>query len=125
MRAARRSCCARPPLKVTACKQALAIDPAVLQPGELTHVTGTGFAPATPVTLTWQPPGGGTPLLGTLTVTAGSDGSIGTFFLVLPNDLVGARQLAATQGGAKLTANAIVDAGPMQPVSGAQLVYRQ
>jgi hypothetical protein len=113
------------PLKVTACKQALAIDPAVLQPGELTHVTGTGFAPATPVTLTWQLPGGGTPLLGTLIVTAGSDGSIGTFFLVLPNDLVGARQLAATQGAAKLTANAIVDAGPMQPVSGAQLVYRQ
>jgi hypothetical protein len=113
------------PLQVTACKQALAIDPAVLQPGELTHVTGTGFAPATPVTLTWQPPGGGTPLLGTLTVTAGSDGSISAFFLVLPNDLVGARQLAATQGGVKLTANAIVDAGPMQPVSGARLVYRQ
>jgi hypothetical protein len=112
-------------LQVTRCTGRLAVDPAVLQPGELTHVTGTGFAPGRPVTLSWQPPSGKRPLLGTLTVTAGSDGSIGTLFLVLPNDMLGARQLVATQGAAKLTASAVVDPGPMQPVSGARLVYRQ
>ncbi len=118
------------PLQVTGCKQALAIDPAVIQRGELTHVTGTGFAPGIPVTLTWQLPGSGRPLLGTLTVTAGTDGTITAFFLVMPGDLLGARQLvatqgAATQGGIKLTADALVGPGPMQPTSGGHLVYRR
>jgi hypothetical protein len=118
------------PLQVTGCKQALAIDPAVIQRGELTHVTGTGFAPGVPVTLTWQLPGSGRPLLGTLTVTAGPDGTITAFFLVMPGDLLGARQLvatqgAATQGGLKVTADALVEPGPMQPTSGGHLLYRR
>jgi hypothetical protein len=117
-------------LQVTACQQTLAIDPAVIRRGELTHVTGTGFAPGIPVTLTWQRPGGGASLLGTLTVTAGTDGNIAAFFLVMPGDLLGARQLvatqgAATQGGIKLTADALVGPGPMQPTSGGHLVYRR
>ncbi len=112
-------------LQVTGCTKTLRIDPSVLQPGELTHVTGTGFAPGVPVTLTWQLPGGGPTLLGTKTVTAGSDGGVGAFFLVLPHDLLGARQLVATQGAAKLSADAIVDGGPMQPAAGGRLVYRR
>ena len=112
-------------LQVTGCKLSLAIDPTVLEPGQVTHVTGTGFAPGAPVTLTWQQPGGA-PLLGRQTVTAGADGSIGGFVLVLPGDLTGARRLVATQpGGLKLTAGALVEANPMQPVPGGQLTYRQ
>jgi hypothetical protein len=112
-------------LQVTGCKLALAIDPAVLEPGQVTKVTGTGFAPGVRVTLAWQQPGGA-PLLGSQTVTADAGGSISGFVLVLPGDLTGARQLVATQpGGLKLTASALVDASPMQPVPGGQLVYRQ
>jgi hypothetical protein len=116
-------------LQVTGCKQTLAIDPTVIRRGELTHVTGTGFAPGIPVTLTWQLRGGA-PLLGTLTLTAGSTGNIAAFFLVMPGDLLGARQLVATQGvatrgGLKLTADALVEPGPMQPTSGGHLVYRR
>ncbi len=111
-------------LQVTKCKRTLAIDPAVLEPGELTHVTGTGFTPGKLVILTWQLPDGGAPLLGTLSVTAGGAGSIGAFFLVLPSELLGARQLVATQGATKLTANALVDALPTQPSSGDRMIYR-
>ncbi len=113
------------PLKVTRCARKLAIDPAVLVPGEVTHVTGTGFAPGRPVTLTWRLPHGGLPLLGTLTIAASRGGSIGGFFLVLPHDLLGARKLVATQGAVKLTASAMVDSGSQQPASGGRLVYRQ
>lgn len=111
-------------LQVTGCTLTLAIDPTVLEPGQLTKVTGTGFAPGAPVTLAWQQPGGA-PLLGTATVTAGGDGGISAFFLVMPGDLSGARQLVATQGGLKLTADALVDPGPMQPAHGGHLIYRQ
>jgi hypothetical protein len=110
-------------LQVTGCTLALAVDPTVLEPGQLTKVTGTGFAPGTPVTLAWQQPGGA-PLLGTATVTAGGDGSISAFLLVMPGDLTGPRQVVATQSGLKLTADALVEAAPMQPSPGGQLVYR-
>ncbi len=110
-------------LQVTGCALALAVDPTVLEPGQLTKVTGTGFAPGTLVTLAWQQPGGA-PLLGTATVTAAGDGSVSAFLLVMPGDLTGPRQVVATQGGLKLTADALVEAAPMQPSPGGQLVYR-
>ena len=111
------------PLRVTGRPMTLAIDPAVLEPGELTQVTGTGFTPGTPVILSWQLPDG-SPLLGTMSVAVGTGGTIGGFFLVMPNDLPGPRQLVATQGAAKVTANVLVDAAPTQPSSGDRLVYR-
>jgi hypothetical protein len=112
-------------LQVTGCTLSLVIDPTVLEPGQVTKVTGTGFAPGVPVTLAWQQPGGAA-LLGGQTITAGANGNLGGFVLVLPGDLTGARQLVATQpGGLKLTASALVEAGPMQPVPGGQLIYRQ
>jgi hypothetical protein len=101
----------------------LVINPVVLEPGELTQVTGTGFTPGTPVMLSWQAPGGA-PLLGTLSVTVGTGGTIGGFFLVMPNDLLGPRLLVATQGATKLTADALVDPGPTQPSYGDRLIYR-
>lgn len=44
---------------------------------------------------------------------------------MLPGDLTGARHLIATQGGLKLTAGALVNAAPMQPSAGGQIVYRR
>jgi hypothetical protein len=111
-------------LLVTGCTRSLSVDPAVLEPGQVTRVTGTGFAPGVPVVLTWQLPGG-TPLLGTLTVTPGGGGNISGFFLVMPGDVLGQRQVVATQPGDKLTAGALVQAGPMEPSPGGQLVDRE
>lgn len=108
---------------VTGC-QRLALAPAVLQPGEVTHVTGTGFTPSRPVTLNWQIPGQVRLPGGSLAVTADGRGRISAYVLVLPNTNPGARKLLATQAGAMVTASAIVDAGSMQPSSPGQLAYR-
>ena len=112
------------PLAVTGCAGRLAINPSVLQPGELTHVTGTGFVAGQPVTLTWRLPHGGPPLLGRLPVTADGKGGIAAWFMVMPGDLLGQRVLVATQAGTSVTANAVVDGGPMEPSSGGRLIYR-
>lgn len=115
-------------LTVTGCRQTpkltLALDPAVLEPGEVTHVTGTGFTPAQPVTLTWRTHGGGAPVGGPLSVIADSHGHIGAFDLVMPGAQLGACQLVATQAGTTVVADAVIDAGPMQPSSGDRLIYR-
>jgi hypothetical protein len=111
------------PLQVAGCTMTLAINPAVLEPGQLTQVTGTGFVPGTPVVLAWQLPDGSA-LPAAMSITVGTGGTIGSYFLVMPGDLPGPRQLVATQGAAKVTANALVDAAPMQPSSGGRLVYR-
>ncbi len=111
-------------LSVTGCALALTADPGVLEPGQLTRVTGTGFAPGVPVVLTWQQPGG-TPLLGRLTLAPGGDGSLGGFFLVLPDDLLGPRLVVATQGTLRLTASVLVQAGPVQPSPGGRLLDRE
>jgi len=118
------SATASAPLAVTGCAGRLAIDPPVLEPGELTHVTGTGFVAGQPVTLTWRLPSNGPLLLGRLTVIADSAGHIACWFMVMPGDLLGRRQLVATQAGTAVTANAVVDGGPMQPSSGDRLLYR-
>jgi len=112
------------PLGVTGCAGRLAMDPSVLEPGELTHVTGTGFVAGQRVTLTWRLPHGGPPLLGRLTITADGAGHIATWFMVMPGDLLGQRQLVATQAGTSRTANAVVDGGPMEPSVGDRLIYR-
>ena len=102
----------------------LALNPAVLEPGELTLATGTGFVPFQPVTLTWRAPAGGPALIGTQTVIAGKHGTISTYFLVMPNDLLGPRTLVATQAPGTVTANALVEGGAMQPSSSDRLLYR-
>src|SRR6266487_5020082 len=111
------------PLAVTGCpvtRPTLAASPQVLEPGMLTHVTGTGFQPNRPVVLSWRLPNG-TPLLGSLTVKARGDGRIDTFFMVMLHDLDGARQLVAKQTSTPVTANVVVDGGTMQPSVGGQL----
>lgn len=112
------------PLSVTGCTAALKLDPAVLQPGQLTHVTGTGFAVGQLVTLTWRLPGGGAPPGSPLSVMPNGGGVIGTWDLVLPDSPLGPRQLVATQAGTSVTAPALIDGGPMQPSGGDRLLYR-
>lgn len=106
------------------CNEKLSMNPGILIPGEATQVTGTGFVPGQPVTLTWRAPGGGPPLLGEQAVAADTGGGISTYFLVMPNDLPGPRQLVATQGKVSISANALVQGGPMEPSAGGQLLYR-
>jgi hypothetical protein len=114
--------CPVPPANTPA---ALTLNPTVLQPGQLTNATGTGFAPNQPVTLVWEALNG-TPLLGSTTVTASAQGTIQAYCLVFDNDQTGPRQLVAQQNGTNAAvATALVDQGSLQPVSGGQLVYRR
>jgi hypothetical protein len=111
-------------LQVTNCVLKLTLPPAVVG-GEAAHVTGTGFAPGVPVTLTWKLPGAsGAALPGTLAVTPDSGGSIDGHFLIIPPGRLGPRQCVATQGKLKLTADTVVTLWPAQPSPGGQLVYR-
>lgn len=115
------------PLTVTDCSTAasLALDPVVIQVGMLTHVTGSAFTPATPVTLGWALPDG-TALPGDCTVAADSGGAVDTYCLVLPHGITGARQLVATQGATTVTVDAVVDGGTMQPNSSDhELLFRR
>ncbi len=74
-------------LRVTNCVLKLTLPPAVVG-GEAAPVTGTGFAPGVPVTLTWKLPGAsGAALPGTLRVTPDSGGRIDGHFLIIPPGL--------------------------------------
>lgn len=111
-------------LQVTNCVLRLTLPPAVVG-GEAAHVTGTGFAPGVPVTLTWKLPGAsGAALPGTLRVTPDSGGRIDGHFLIIPPGRLGPRQCVATQGKLKLTAGTVVTLWPAQPSPAGQLVYR-
>lgn len=123
------------PLTVTGCPGAptpppgraptVRVDPAVVQVGMTTHVTGSGFTPGQPVTLAWAMPDG-SPLPGDCAAGADATGVIDTYCLVLPHGLLGARTLVATQGALTARAAAVVDGGTMQPVgSDDQLLFRR
>jgi hypothetical protein len=109
-------------LQVTRCTLKLSVPPVVV-PGQAAHVTGTGFAPGQPVTLTWRRAVGG-PLQGTLKLTASSAGAISGYFLVVPLDGLGSRQAVAAQGKLRLVATTLVTPWPAQPGPGGQLVDR-
>jgi hypothetical protein len=111
-------------VSVTNCKLSLTLPPAVVA-GEAAQVTGTGFGPGVPVTLTWKLPGAsGAALPGTLTLTPDAAGNIDGHFLILPPGMLGPRQALATQGKLKQTADTLVMLWPTQPSPGGQLVYR-
>jgi hypothetical protein len=106
-------------------------DPAVLQQGMLTHVTGTGFLPKTALTLTWQGPAGqllsacSPDTVSAPAVTTDAAGSINVFCLAFLNGTIGALQLAALQGPERETTPVVIESGPMQPSSGNQFVFRR
>lgn len=115
---------------VVGCARLIA-DPAVVQQGMLTHVTGTGFLPRTPVTLTWQKPDGtavtacspntvSVPVLKT-----DAAGRIDVFCLAFLHQVLGTLRLSALQNPEQQTAPVVVEDGPMQPSTGDQFVFRR
>jgi hypothetical protein len=112
-------------------------NPTVVVDGDLTHVTGTGFTPGAPVTVTWQTTSG-TVLYGcsanALTgkpLNADASGKIDTYCLALPHGEMGAEQIAGDQPAAgqtpaeHATAAVVVEGGSMQPSTGDQFVFRR
>jgi hypothetical protein len=113
-------------------KPAITANPAVLEDGTFTHVTGSGFAAHQAVVLDWQTVGGAvvdacSPNADAPpTLTADAAGKIDTYCYARPNELLGAAQIGAVQGAAKAAAAVVVEGGPMQPSSGGdQLVFRR
>jgi hypothetical protein len=115
-------------LTVSCQSAALTVDPAVLEPGMLTHATGQGFQPGQQLLLTWQAPDGSA-LVGETDVTAGPDGSVDAWCMAMQHDLVGARQLVAAASTAPGTvlgaADVVVDTSGMEPTAGSHLVFRR
>jgi hypothetical protein len=112
-------------------------NPAVVVDGDLTHVTGTGFTPGAPVTVTWQSTSGtvlyacsanaltGKPL------NADASGKIDTYCLALPHGELGAEQIAGDQSASgqvpaeHATVAVVVESGSMQPSTGDQFIFRR
>ena len=127
------------PLTVTACPTApttptppptqphpptLQANPDVVEQGQVTHVTGTGFAPNAPVVLTWRPTSGSATQSGP-TLTSDASGNIDDYLVVLLNDLYVPCDLVATQGTSSASAPVLVEGGSMEPSTNDQLVFRQ
>lgn len=118
------------PVVVVGCAR-LTADPAIIQQGTLTHVTGTGFLPRTPVTLTWQTPAGAliTPCTpNTVSVPAlatDAAGRIDVFCLAFLHQVLGTLRLSALQSPEQETTPVVVEDGPMQPSNGDQFVFRR
>jgi hypothetical protein len=124
------------PLTVTSCPSppsqahapTLAANPDVVENGQVTHVTGTGFTPNSPVVLTWQPTSGsgsGSATQSGPTVTSDASGDIDDYLVVMLNDLYVPCDLVATQGTASASAPVLVQGGSMEPSTNNELVFRQ
>jgi len=120
------------PVTVVGCARIVA-DPGVLQQGMLTRVTGTGFLPRTPITMTWQSLDG-TPVdacapdaISTPALTTDPGGRIDVFCLALPHQAVGSLRITAEQPPETETAPVVVEDGSMQPSHGNenQFVFRR
>jgi hypothetical protein len=104
----------------------LALNPDVVATGMTTRVTGSGFQPATQVTLVWHLADGTTEAVGGSPVLADSHGRIDFYTLVLPHGATGGRTMVATDASSSATAQAVVQGGTMQPSGGgSQIVFRR
>ena len=115
----------------------LTVNPAVVADGTLTHVTGIGFNPSTPVILTWQSPAGAVLYAcsaNALTAprpAADASGKIDVYCLALPHQAIGAEQIVADQTANSplparhVAAPVLVEDGSMQPSDGNQLIFRR
>lgn len=140
------------PLTVTGCPSTtttpppsrapkITANPPVITEGGLTHVTGTGFAPNQPVTLTWLAgptvpapppsplPAGASPCSPNADaappLTADATGAIDVYCYARPHEIIGAAQLVAVQGTAQAAAPVVIEGGSMQPSTGDQFVFRR
>ncbi|MDP9073793.1 MAG: hypothetical protein M3N98_06365 [Actinomycetota bacterium] len=89
--------------------QALSVIPAVGPDGIVTQVHGSGFTPGAVVTLEWLPG------IGTVTATAGADGTFNTPMLVFVHDQIGQRQVHARTFPATVSAQFLVETGTAVP----------
>lgn len=89
------------------------VNPAVVNAGTTTRVTGQQFPPGSPVALTWVLPGGRTLPAGT--ATADAAGSVRVDLLVMANSGTGTRQLLAGSGAAVASDQLLVVGGTTQP----------
>jgi hypothetical protein len=123
------TCSSSPPPTQPAGPVTLAANPNVVSVGSVTSVTGTGFAPNTPVTLTWQLAGGVTLPASTTPVTSDGSGNITDPLIVLLPAAPGPCNLVATQGTDTASAPVIVQDGSMEPSTGDQggdqLIFRE
>lgn len=110
----------------------IAANPTVLTDGTLTRVTGSGFVPNQPVTLTWQTPAGARVSVcspnadSAPPLKADAKGAIATFCYAVPHEMLGAEQIVATQGSAHAAAPVVIEGGSMQPSSGGdQFIFRR
>jgi Tol biopolymer transport system component len=94
-------------LALPAARTRIEVSPTVGPAGMVTIVTGSGFAPGQPVTLSWSVGITPTPLG---PIVAGADGSFTAQALILPNDLRGPRTLiaASPSGSPSATADFLV-----------------
>ena len=114
---------AQPP-STPASKPTLTANPDVVEQGQVTHVTGTGFTPNSPVVLSWQPTSGSGTQSGP-TITSDAAGDIDDYLVVLLNDLYVPCDLVATQGAASASTPVLVQGGSMEPSADDRLVFRQ
>jgi hypothetical protein len=120
------------PVTVVGCARII-VDPGVLQQGMLTHVTGTGFLPRTPIAVTWQSLDGtlvgacAPDAISSPALTTDSSGRIDVFCLALAHLAIGALRIAAEQPPETETAPVLVEDGSMQPSHGNenQFVFRR
>jgi hypothetical protein len=110
-----------PPPPPTQGGPALSIRPGVVEDGQVTEVQGAGFPPGGSVTLEWVSG------LGTVTTTAGADGTFTVAFLVLPNDEIGYRAVHAAGYPPSVSAPLLVELGPSEPPAAAngQWIFRR
>ena len=107
----------------------LTANPDVVEEGQVTHVTGTGFAPNSPVVLSWRPTTGSAGSAATQsgpTVTSDASGAIDDYLVVLlDGQLYVPCDLVATQGTASASAPVLVQGGSMEPSTNDEPVFRQ
>ena len=107
----------------------LTASPDVVSIGSVTSVTGTGFAPNTPVTLSWQIAPGVTLPATTTPINPDATGAITDPLIVLLPAAPGKCSLIATQGTATASAPMVVQNGSMEPSTGGQgndqLIFRE
>jgi hypothetical protein len=118
------------PVIVVGCAR-LKADPSVIEQGMLTHVTGTGFLPKVALTLTWLTPAGqaltacSPDAISAPAVTADAAGNVNVFCLAFIHGALGTLQISAFQNPEREKVPVVIEAGPMQPSSGDQFVFRR
>jgi hypothetical protein len=103
----------------------------VIEQDTLTHVTATGFLPKVALTLTWQTRAGQTLMtcspdaITAPALVADAAGDIDVYCLAFIHGALGTLQIAAFQNPERESVPVVIEAGPMQPSSGDQFVFRR